>query len=132
MNVRVPHFYRVYRAQKRLPLLFKRSVTTEEVGATPEIAPAKAGPGGQVLKSVVRQKEGTKAPKGIKKTATVLHHKPASKVHPALADGYEVGGHLKKGDGPLKRHDEKGLPMWGEWGIPIKFVSWTGPHAASM
>ena len=132
MNVRAQHFCRGYRAQKTLSILLKRSIATEEVGATPKIPPLGEDSESRGVKPVALHREGTKIPKVAKKSATVLHKKQVSHVHPALAEGYEVGGHLKKGDELLKRHDEKGLPMWGEWGIPIKFLSWAGPHTSSM
>jgi hypothetical protein len=44
----------------------------------------------------------------------------SSEVYWALADGYEFGGHLEFGNGPLNRHNEKGLPTWGGWGICVR------------
>jgi hypothetical protein len=53
-------------------------------------------------------------------------------VHWALADGYEPGGYLQYGKGPLNRHDEKGLPTWGDWGVSVKITGWGGPSALTM
>ena len=55
-----------------------------------------------------------------------------SEVHWALADGYEPGGYLQHGKGPLNRHDEKGLPTWGDWGVSVKITGWGGPSALTM
>jgi hypothetical protein len=55
-----------------------------------------------------------------------------SEVHWALADGYEIGGHLQHGKGPLNRYDEKGLPTWGDWGVCVKITGWGGTSAFTM
>ena len=51
---------------------------------------------------------------------------PVSEVQWALAHGYEIGGHLEHGKGPLDRYDEKGLVKWGEWGLWLKIRGWSG------
>jgi hypothetical protein len=58
--------------------------------------------------------------------------RPSSEVHWSLADGYEIGGHLERGKGPLNRHDEKGLPTWGDWGICVKITEWGGSTALTL
>jgi len=58
-------------------------------------------------------------------------HRPGSEANWALAGGYEVGGFLKHGKGPLNRHDEKGLPTWGDWGICLKILGLGGPAAST-
>ncbi len=55
--------------------------------------------------------------------------RPLSEVHWALSGCYEVGGQLQHGKGPLHRHDEKGLPTWGDWGICINVTGWGGSSA---
>jgi hypothetical protein len=55
-----------------------------------------------------------------------------SEVHWALADGYELGGYLQHGKGPLNRHDEKGLPTWGDWGVCVKITGWGRSSALTM
>lgn len=45
------------------------------------------------------------------------------KIHASLDECYEVGGRLTFGPDPLDRHDEKGIPKWGKWGIPLKLVT---------
>jgi hypothetical protein len=53
-----------------------------------------------------------------------------SKLHWALAEGYEAGGRLKSGGkDQLNRFDERGLPRWGDWGIVIRLQ---GPDRTSM
>lgn len=58
--------------------------------------------------------------------------RPLSEVHWSLADGYEIGGHLEHGKGPLNRHDEKGLPTWGDWGVCVKITGWGGSTALTL
>jgi hypothetical protein len=41
-------------------------------------------------------------------------------VHPALEEGYEIGGHLIQGKDAQDRHDEALRPKWGSWGVPLK------------
>jgi hypothetical protein len=50
--------------------------------------------------------------------------RPLSEVHWALIDGYEIGGHLEHGKGPLNKFDGKGLPTWGKWGVVVKLTGW--------
>jgi len=57
--------------------------------------------------------------------------RPSSDAHWALAGGYQVGGYLEHGKGPLNRHDEKGLPTWGDWGICLKILGLGGPAAST-
>ena len=47
-------------------------------------------------------------------------------MHWALGEGYEVGRVLKQGKSALDRHDERGLPTWGEWGVPIQLETGSG------
>jgi hypothetical protein len=56
---------------------------------------------------------------------------PLSEVHWALAGGYEVDAHLQHRKGPLNRHDEKGLPTWGDWGTCLKIVGLGGSAAST-
>ena len=107
MNVRVQRLCRTYGPQKTLPILCKRSIATEDVGAKSQIAPVRLDP-----------------------ETTALQKKKASHVHPALAQGHEIGGHLKPGFEPLKKHDMK--RTWGEWGIPVKLLAWNGAHVFTM
>jgi hypothetical protein len=55
-----------------------------------------------------------------------------SEVHWASADGYETGGHLRHGQRSLNRHDEKGLPTWGDWGVCVKITGWGRTSAFTM
>ena len=54
-----------------------------------------------------------------------------SGIHPTLQEGYKVGGHMARGK-LLHVHDNKGMPMWGEWGIPIRFVSQNRANTALL
>ena len=54
-----------------------------------------------------------------------------SDVHPTLQEGYKVGGRMTRGK-LLHVHDNKGMPMWGEWGIPIRFVSQNRANTALL
>ena len=56
---------------------------------------------------------------------------PSSEAQWALASGYEVGAFLKHGNSSLNRHDEKGLPTWGDWGICLKILGLGGPAAST-
>jgi len=55
-----------------------------------------------------------------------------SEVRWPLAEGYETNGNLKAGNGLLNRHDETGLPLWGEWGIPLRVRTWSGSKIMSL
>lgn len=54
-----------------------------------------------------------------------------AKVHWALGEGYELGGVLKQGKTALDRHDERGLPTWGEWGVPIQLETESGSFVSA-
>ncbi|CZS99753.1 uncharacterized protein RAG0_08067 [Rhynchosporium agropyri] len=58
--------------------------------------------------------------------------KTKSDIHSALNERYEVGGILRQGKDTLDRLDEKGLPTWGKWGIPLKLEAWTGSSISAL
>ncbi|TVY47682.1 Trimethyllysine dioxygenase [Lachnellula occidentalis] len=43
-----------------------------------------------------------------------------SKVHWALSDVYDVGGVVPRSTGPADRKSDRGVPLWGEWGVPLE------------
>ena len=52
-------------------------------------------------------------------------------MHWALGEGYEVGRVLKQGKSALDSHDERGLPTWGEWGVPIQSETGSGSFVSA-
>ena len=54
-----------------------------------------------------------------------------SSLHPSLQEGYKLGGRMNRGK-VLGVSDEEGMRMWGEWGIPIGFVSLQRPETAIL
>jgi trimethyllysine dioxygenase len=78
-----------------------------------------------------RSSEAQSPPRGTQDPAKEVR-RPLSEVHWALADGYEVGRHLEHGKGPLNRHDERGLPTWGDWGVCVKLTGWSGSTTLTL
>jgi len=54
-----------------------------------------------------------------------------SKVHWALSDVYDVGGVIPRSTGPDDRTSDRGLPLWGEWGVPLE-IRTVEPSTYSM
>ncbi|PBP28767.1 Trimethyllysine dioxygenase [Diplocarpon rosae] len=114
---------RLFRGRQLLPRVARRPVTTEsvqtlpgDVGVSPPSTSSIVSDLGPLLTSGPPKENPdlTKAKQDIKKSG--------SEIHWALGQGYELGGLLKQGVGPLDRL-ENGIPKWGAWGIPIKFTS---------
>ena len=78
-----------------------------------------------------RSSEAQSPPTGTHDPAKVVQ-RPLSGVYWALADGYEEGRHLEHGKGPLDRHDERGLPTWGDWGVCVKLTGWGGSTTLTL
>jgi hypothetical protein len=57
---------------------------------------------------------------------------PDSPVHPLLGEGYEVGGHLKRGISREDEFDDEGRQTWGEWGIPVNIYTSKGDKTFNM
>ncbi|TVY82095.1 Trimethyllysine dioxygenase [Lachnellula suecica] len=49
-----------------------------------------------------------------------------SKVYWALSDIYEVGGMIPRAASMYHQTGERGMPLWGEWGIPLKIREFGG------
>jgi hypothetical protein len=154
MIVRAQRFYRVHR---HLPLIARRTITEETPKIIPNegIIPSAGVPATEAQetqhvaemreKLVLRKKAIESLKAAVQKPfsdiqdqlseAQVPAHevqRPLPEVHWALVDGYEVGGHLEHGKGPLNRHDQKGLPTWGDWGICVKIIGIGGRTASTV
>jgi hypothetical protein len=110
---------RLFRARGAVTLLAKRYVSTEAPSSQPRHAPESAP-------HLLSDSQG-KTPNLLEDLISGSHNRDqsvtpqgASSLHPLLHKCYEAFGPLKRGRG--KKNDE-GMPMWGVWGIPIKFAS---------
>lgn len=117
MNIRLERFCRAHRPITRTS---QRLITTETTKpSTARITPPTAS--GTIIPDLSSSAKPREISDGKEAKQTT------SKIHWALGEGYEVGGALKRGKGALDRHDEKGLPTWGDWGVPIKLEALGGP-----
>ncbi|KAH9222761.1 hypothetical protein DL95DRAFT_441109 [Leptodontidium sp. 2 PMI_412] len=117
MNIRLERFCRAHRPITRTS---QRLITTETTKpSTERITPPTAS--GTIIPDLSSSAKPREISDGKEAKQTT------SKIHWALGEGYEVGGALKRGKGALDRHDEKGLPTWGDWGVPIKLEALGGP-----
>jgi hypothetical protein len=128
MNVRVQ---RLFRARSSLVLLAKRYTSTE-------VPPPQPRRGSESYARPFSEFQG-KTPSLLKSEApktgdaSVQWNEPqrASSLHPSLQEGYKDGGQIKPGR-VLKVHDQDGVPMWGDGGIPVSFVSRSSPHTTIL
>jgi hypothetical protein len=133
MNVRVQ---RLFRARKSLPRLPKRLVSTAEA-PTPlcdapegETSPPSGQPSSEHLKRKPKlfDNDSFKVANAILKGDTPHI---VSSLHPSLQEGYKIGERIKRGM-VLGVHDEGGMPTWGEWGIPVGFISSQRPNTTTL
>ena len=136
MNVRVQ---RLFRARKSLPQLLqlpKRLVSTAEA-STPlcDAAEGQTSPRpGQPSSEHLKRKPKLFDNDSFKVANTVLKGDTpqiVSSIHPSLQEGYKIGERMKRGKVP-RVHNEEGMPMWGEWGISVGFISWQGPNTTTL
>ena len=114
---------RLFRARGAVTSLAKRYISTDAPSAQPRHAPESAP-------HLLSDSQGT-TPNLLEDRTSGTYNKDqsvtsqeASSLHPLLHKCYEAFGPLKRGRG--KKNDE-GTPMWGAWGIPIKFASRAQP-----
>lgn len=122
MNIRIQ---RLFRAHKSLAVLSKRCISTEVPPAQPRAGP-EGNPRGKIPKRL-----SDDALKINNALGQHEKHQVTSSLHPSLQEGYEVGGRIKQGK-LLNVHDEDDMPTWGEWGIPVNFVSRSRPHTTLL
>ncbi|OWP04030.1 trimethyllysine dioxygenase [Marssonina coronariae] len=124
---------RLFQARQMVPRIARRPVTTESVQTLPEgvgIFPPSTSSTAQDLEPLSTAASPKENPHLTLTEASQSNKKPASEIHWALGQGYELGGLLKQAEGPLDRL-ENGRPKWGEWGIPIKFTSDSGTFVSN-
>jgi hypothetical protein len=100
----------LYGASKQLPRLARRTIATEASSELNKTSPVERD---DPLEQTTLDPQTP-----VRKTPP--------KIHEILDENYEIGGHIKYGPDPLDRHDEKGIPKWGKWGIPIKLTTPNG------
>ena len=133
MNVRVQ---RLFRVRKSLPQLPKRLVSTSEAPAPLCDAPEgeTSPPPGQPSSEHLKRKPKLFDNDTFKAANAALKGDMphiVSSLHPSLQEGYKIGERMKRGK-VLRVHDEEGMPMWGEWGIPVGFISWQRPSTTTL
>lgn len=103
-------FRRVYGASRLLPRAFKRPIVT----------------GFQASNTITttRPPQSQVEQVNISDLETSPIHR--AKIHELLDSRYEIGGRLESSTKYWDRHDEKGVPKWGPWGIPIKLQTAKG------
>ncbi|KAF8848757.1 Trimethyllysine dioxygenase [Acephala macrosclerotiorum] len=103
-------FRSVYGASRVLPRVFRRPIITDLQAseATSTVTP----PQSKVDQAHISDL-----------TSSAVHR---AKTHEVLDPRYQVGGRLEFGTKSWDRHDEKGVPKWGVWGIPIKLQTAKG------
>lgn len=114
MNVRVQ---RLFRARRSLALLAKRCTSTE-------VPPPRYVPENYPDPLSGKIPNGHNYAKNHQMNNVFY-------LHPSLQKGYKVDGHMRPGKeaGDL---DQDGMPMWGDWGIPIRLVSRSGPRTVTL
>jgi hypothetical protein len=113
MNVRLQ---RLSRAEKLLlrPRVFARPITIfENLNKQPTSQSPSLEGNWEVWE------DGKRRPQSLNQLVRE-RSKAVSNVHPALAKGYTVGGHLKRKPLISPELDENGVPMWTASGIPIR------------
>jgi hypothetical protein len=124
MNVRVQRLQRALISRTSLPLIFSRRITTDEPPSTLRHLPVQDGL--RRRPRLLDEKAVQTANAAISKDRSAVPE-PVSSVHWSLGEGYEVGRHMKRAAEQSKVDDEDGMPMFGEFGIPIKFSSLSRP-----
>lgn len=108
-------FQRLCRLPRSFPLSSRRFIAADAAHTPNNVIPP---PSASIALKPDSSGSEVNVPAELKESEKAVE-RPA-KVHWALGEEYTVGGVLKRGKDQLDRHDEKGLPMWGAWGIPLK------------
>ena len=123
MNMRIQ---RLFRAHRSLALLSKRCISTEAPPTQPRTVPEGNPRPFSEFQGKIPKLLSDDAFRIDNASGQQDKHQAASSLHPSLQEGYQVGGRMKRGK-LLNVHDEDDMPMWGEWGIPVNFVSRSRP-----